>query len=375
MSSSNALTTIWNWVSGWVTQNAGHFLYAPIPKARTDVAYDDAPLRPMASYFRLWLAEMYLSRSRSWFVDLYPAVHSAVQLKFGSYDAVKFSNVARPPQEALGRGVLLNYPVTELMPFNGGVVEIESALLALKGANYLQLAINLLQSFSGLISAPLGQVLDIAETVSAGVQNLLALPDSGIHLALHQAFTSAGGGNASVLRPGYLAVILATAEQVDARRLSVRADQLYYQSPGGRTLPFTGYDYMLFRLEGRAERDDWRLRNIAEPLEAALSAVIAGDVEKAQAYRTVAITAAATSADLAVYDRRRVVDAIKDELAAFAQPRMDEEAERPVGAPALDWLEALQDADLGTIMRTHAMPVDEAITMGELSLDEALSDV
>jgi hypothetical protein len=353
---------LWNKIKGWTHQQAQQYVYEAIPKERTDRDYDDSALREERSYFRLWLCEMFLSNSQTWFTNQYPAVHSSVQLKFGDQDGVNFSRVAQVPQEALAKGLLLNYRLTELMPFNGGTVEIEAALLALQGANYLQTALNVLQDFSGLITPPLGQVLSIAEKVSSGMKTVIGASNNNrVHLALHQTFTSKGGGGAIDLKPGYIAVILATSTQVARERLSIRGDQLYYSAtPGTAPRPLTGYDYMLFRLEGREERDDWRLKNIVEPLNKSIEALLLGEDEKASAFRKAAIATAFQSPDLAVFDRRRVVQAIKDELDVVAK-----EGRGAVG------VERGGDEALDQLMQARAMPMNVAAAKGAITAEEA----
>ncbi|HST08970.1 MAG TPA: hypothetical protein VLL05_01230, partial [Terriglobales bacterium] len=83
-----------------------------------------------------------------------------------------FSRVAQPPQDQVGEGVRLDYRLTELLPYNGGVVEIETALLGLKGADYLGAAIGVLQQFSSLISPPLGPAISLAQTLASGTRDL-----------------------------------------------------------------------------------------------------------------------------------------------------------------------------------------------------------
>src|SRR5262245_55428452 len=160
------MSKIWDTIKSWVDKNADHYLYVPIPKNRTDTEYVDKPLEPDKSYFRLWLNEMFLTKSRTWFRDWYPAVHSSVQLKFGDYGVVNLSRVVRAPEQTLTKALLLNYPLSDLVPFRGCVVEMEAGLLALKGKDYLQSTIKILQDFSGLIAAPLSQALNVAEKVS-----------------------------------------------------------------------------------------------------------------------------------------------------------------------------------------------------------------
>jgi hypothetical protein len=314
----NPLTDLWNSLVGWKDRNAAHYLYEQIPRERTDVPNEPVELAPYQSYFRLWLKEMYLAKSRRWFTDWYPAVTALVKLKFADRDGVTLSSVAQPPEGKLSQGVFVNYRLTELLPYNGGAVEIDSGLIALKGANHLAPAIRILQSFSGLVAAPLLPVLSIAEKVATGMQDLVGSLDGEVHLSLHDTFTTGDGGGAK-MRAGYAAVVLATDDQVKPGRLSVRENRLQYAAtPGGAPQPLGGFDYMLFHIEGRTERDDWRLSNIQKPLEEAIAALIAGEKEKADALTKVALTAAMTSPDLAVQDRRRVALAIRDELKAIA---------------------------------------------------------
>jgi hypothetical protein len=353
----NTLSNLWDAIHGLAQCNADQYLYVPISKNRIQPDYEDQPLKPERSYFRLWLTEMFLTQRRAWFQDWYPAVHSSVRLKFGNQSDVSFSRVLRAPEEALANGVLLNYRLTELMPFNGGVVELEAGLLALQGSNHLKTAIDVLANFSSLVAAPLGQALTIAEKVSSGMKDLLGSTNGQVHLPFHQTFTGPGGSGANELRPGYIAVLLATAQQIDKDRLSVKNDRLHYAaSARDDPLPFQGYDYMLFRIEGREERDDWRLKNIQEPLDKAKEALIQGENDKAEAFKKMALLTAWQSPDLAIFDRRRVVQAIKDELDAVAR-----EGFGAVPSEARD----LQD-----VMMRRAMPLPRAKALGKMRFEE-----
>jgi hypothetical protein len=266
--------------------------------------------------------------------------------------------VAQPPQDQVGEGVRLDYRLTELLPYNGGVVEIETALLGLKGADYLGAAIGVLQQFSSLISPPLGPAISLAQTLASGTRDLLSATQGSVHLGFHQELVSAGAGGA-VLRPGYLAVILAEPGEISPDRLSFRDSRLLYREvPGQEPRNLTGYDYMLLRVEGRKERDDWRLKNIQEPLTTAGQALLEAppNTAKANAYRTVALAAAWQSSDLAQLDRRRVVEAIKAELAQLA-----DEPDKAVGG-------SLRPLD--EIVSARAMRREQSDALGELTADE-----
>ena len=357
--SDGFLKNVWAGIAGWVEQNAEHYLYVPIPFERTqrtnlaNVVLAQDPLSPDASYFRLWLCEMFLSNSREWFRDWYPAVHSSVRLKFANQDA-KFSTVSQAPKEALSKGVLLNYNLTELIPYKGGTVELEAALLALKGSSFIDAGITVLKSFAGLITPPLSQVLEIAEKVTSGIETFLKATDGNVHLGLHQAFVAQKGGN--VLRPGYFTAILGTKDNLDKDKLSVTDDRLLYNNA-----PLEGFDYMLFCVEGRTERDDWRLKNIEELLNKATESLLKGEKDAAVGYKKAALIAAFTSPDFVQSDKIRVAQAIKDEFAQI---------EQQAGLAAVP----SELRDLNAIMQTRAMSRDEAMARKGMSLDQLLAD-
>jgi hypothetical protein len=340
-------------ITNWVKTKSDHYTYVAIPADGAE------PLAATKSYFRVWLAEMYLAESSKWFTKWYPSVTSTVSLKYGGNQVV-LNAITQAPENALSKGVKLNYRLIDLTPFNGGVVEIAAALLAVPGSNLLSAAVDTLSDFSSLVVAPLGPAIPVAQKVQAGVEKFLNSANAGVHLALHQSFTSTGGVNANPLIPGYLAVVLAPNRVIHKERLSIEDDQLQYTAPGGgKAHPLEGYDYMLLRIEARDERDDWRLKDISDPLQKAIEATLKGATEEAQAFRTTAITSAWQSPDLAAGDRRRVVQAVKAELEAVAQEGLHAAG----GAPR----------SLLDIVQTRAMSAQRANNLPAITLAEALS--
>jgi hypothetical protein len=345
------LSSLWQTITSRFREDAAKLVYAPIPKHRTDVDYKDTALVAGESYFRIWLTEMFLTNSRDWFTAWHPAVHCSVKLTFNNQSAVNFSSVARAPEDAKANGVLLNYKLSELMPFNGGDVEIAAGLLALKGASDLRFAVNLLASFSSLVAPPLGQAIAIADKVSGGIETLINDTHGEIHLPFHQVFTSAGGGGGNDLRPGYYAVLLANAQTFKTDQLSIRADRLEL---GGK--PLIGVDHMVFRIEGRAERDDWRFAAITDPLKEAKAALVRRDETRATTMINEAILAADTSPDLVEADRIRVINAIKSDF---------EKARGNRYGAAGD-----QTPDLNEIMQTDAISREEALILGKPPVEQ-----
>ena len=211
--------------------------------------------------------------------------------------------------------------------------------------------------FAGLLAVPqLSAALNVAGPVANGVQELLGVSNGALHLGLHQVFTGRGGGGANELKAGYIAVILAQEGEVDKDRLWIVEDRLRYGAGAASSTPFTGYTYMLFRIENREERDDWNsLTSIREPFDKAIEALLAGEEQRAESFLRTAITMALQSPDLTKADRRRVAQALKEEY------------------------NETQDLGLGAVPRElpnikHAMQratsVDEALALGEPTFEE-----
>ncbi|HEV2706156.1 MAG TPA: CHAT domain-containing protein [Pyrinomonadaceae bacterium] len=360
MSKHNPLVSAWNRIKSWPAVNTEQYLAVTLPASADAADVTATALKPYESYFRIWLADMFLTESRQWFTELFPAVHSVVKLRYGDYGTVSLNNVVGLPEEVRGQGVALNYCLCELTPFSGGTVEIAAGLLALRNRDnkFVAAAFDLFSEFANLIAPPLAPALSISKKVASGVNTLFEAADGQVHLSMHQTLTSAGGGGSNELRPGYRAVILGTPEQLDAARLSVIDDRLYYKSGSGAPQPLRGYDYMLLRIESRDERDDWRLKSIQEPVEKATQALLRGDKEEAHVFHTLALTTTAQSPDLTPADRRRVVVAINDELTDYQAIRNNAVAD--------------SERDLNDIMAARAMPLELARSQPELTLREAL---
>ena len=321
---------MWNAIKRWSEQNAERYLYVSIPPSRTDIAIDPTPLEPEKSYYRLWLAEMHLGHSVQWFTEVFPAVQASVQIRWADNSPVTFTRVLRAPNEALAQGVLMNYPLTELMPFKGGTVEVEAALLAFQGKSAMEsvsASLGILQTVGELVAAPLGQALKVTEAVNKGINDLVRATDGRVALSLHQSFIS---GGASALRAGYTAVILATADQVNPAEFSVQNNQLHYQ---GR--PFTGYDYFLLRMDRSDTRSDWRFSYLDDLMDKIARAYAENDPNKAASFEGALKFAIYDSEDFTFRDKKRILWEIKQQLDFMRSEGMDSLPEPPPTIPGI----------------------------------------
>jgi hypothetical protein len=286
------------------------------------------------SYFRLWVVQIFLRRDREWFKSWYPVVQSVTSFRFGSsQNPVDLAQVAGPDHLSsvdpahLDRVVQLDFPLTPLVPFNGGTVQIEAGLVAMEiqGSDLLQRFLSVMGSFASLVAVPqLSSALTIAGTVSKGVETLMGVGSNHMALGYQQTFTSAGGGGSNSLRATTIALINTTSGTHIREHLWAKESMLCYGPDSKSAQPLTGVDYMLLRLETRKERDDWdALTSISEPFNMAMHALGQVDangnprVADADIYIQSAAAAALASPDLTTQDRPRVARAIRDQYKTY----------------------------------------------------------
>jgi len=317
-----------------------------------------ARLTPYETYFEIWLTHSFLKYDRAWLKKYYPAAHVSVKLQVAR-ETTTLTKLARPAEGMVGPGVWANFPITGLLPYGGGIVEIEAGLAALKTDSFLGAAVGVLDDFSGLIVPPVSEALAVANKVSKGVQALLDAGNGEVFLSLHQAYTAPGeGGGENQLQPGYLAVVGATEKELKPNSLTVRGSTLHLRE-GERTVPLEGYNYLLFRIEGRRERDDWKFPRIEAFIDKARLAQAAGEVKPFERNRDAALNEVLISPDLTPLDRNRVTQAVWDEFREWAT-----QGAGFVGAPT----------DLEEIVARHAVSVDDPRALSDLTLSELLGD-
>lgn len=259
----------------WKSENV-HYTYFWIP--RTNIAIPAGQELPAdfvqkgQHYFRLWLAEMFLKNDRDWASSWYPAVLSAVVLKFGD-KTQQISHVAGESTlqnfdlKQLNRNVSVNHQLTTLLPFNGGTIQLEAALMAMQGKSDLKSLLKVLGDFSKLLVVPqLSAAIAVADKMTDGLAELVGATNAKPQLRVQDAWTGADVKGGNPLQAGYFVVLSAQAGEIQPSELFVRNSQLYR---GAEQL--TGYHYMLFRMDVSDKRDDWdSLASIMDPYNQAI---------------------------------------------------------------------------------------------------------
>lgn len=290
----------------------------PMPTEMTSLAGGDG-------YFQLWVVRMFLKSDRKGFKSWYPVVQSLTQLRFGDLSKpLEIAQIAGPSHlrdidpKHLDRVVQLDLPLTPLIPFSGGIVQIGAGLVAMKSDDILLRFLDVMGSFAKLLVVPqLSTALNVANAVSDGINQLLGIGDNRMVLGLNRTFESAGGGGHNDLRPRYMAIIGASSGSYPPEQLWIKESKLLYGASLVVAQELSGVDYMLLRIETRRYRDDWdSLSSINDPFNKAIEALRKLDangnpqVAEAEVFVRTAAAAALTSPDLAARDRTQGAHAI-----------------------------------------------------------------
>jgi hypothetical protein len=334
--------SIWASIKGWFSQTSKPLVATWIPKASVMPPYADNPIVAEEAYLRIWLVEMVLGNSRNWFKDYQPSVQALSTLSFGD-QTIELPSIAAadPSRYAPGNSVLNNYLLLDLVPFHGKSVAIEAGLVALPGDDHLGSALKAISNVAGLVAAPLGQVLTIANKVKESADMLVG-QGAEVHLAYHNTFTAEPGANQ--LRAGYLAIVRADPAQFNPAGLIVSGDQLRWWD-GQTAQPLRGFDYMLLRFEGLSRRDDLRsFSDLSALRKAALDAFIKdGDEAGNRAYRA-ALAAIISHPELINADRRVLATELKADCDLY---RGSAHGAAPDAAPR-SWSDFTKDLPAGT---------------------------
>jgi hypothetical protein len=347
----SVLGNILDWFRDRFQRDAQHRLAPFLPDGTGE-------LKANEHYFRLWLDEMFLKDERNWFKEWHPAVHSAVTFDFGGQTQVitriaGASTLKDVDDQHLNRVITQTIKLTDLMPFRGGTVRVNAALLAMQGQDSVKQLIDVLGEISTKLAVPqLSMALDVAKPLAQGVSALVGVTDGQMMLGLD---TTLAGDD---LQSGSFAIVYATPEEVPSADLSIANRKLRFKKN-----ELNGRNYMLIRIERLDRRDDWdSLSIIHEPYQQAIDLLTDGELAPAQKALKKAIGAALKSSDLTESDRRRVIEALKGRYA---------DAQQLIGSAAF------ADAPHRTLshLMKQAITPAEAVALGRISEREAFESL
>lgn len=268
-------------------------------------------------YIQLILSEMFLKKSEEWFTTRYPLVYSLIALKYGDRAKVEFADVSGKnhfeiKQADLNRSILKNYPLTPLLPFRGGQVEIDLGLVSMQASNILESFAKTVSEVAGTLKlAQLSSAADITSAVTGGIQSLLGAGQSVTKLCAHDMMYGSANDPAGI-ESGYIFLSAQKAGSFKPAEIWMTKDGLRTGPSEAQLTALSPQDYILLQIRVVEARDDWSsIEEIGKPLDQAIEARINGDLAKAKNSLVQAKMAAVRHAGLTRGDAAKVVVAME----------------------------------------------------------------
>jgi hypothetical protein len=325
---------MWTRIARWFREAAEHTTvkYLEEPGA--------GPLRADQGYVRLWLEEGFLAHRRSWGAEHFPVLHGGLALRLLGRTSAPFTSFSQLPESVAASGAYLKYEVTPLLPFTGGVVEIEGALYKTSTKSLLAGAAMLAGGLKPLLVPPLSAALDVVEKVSESLDRVLADADHAPVLGVHWA-AQATGYSGNLLVPGHLVVVDAKPGELPGT-LAIHEGRLVLDGPGGHA-PITGRDYLVLRLECTTERDDWHQPELDQLIRQARAAFLRGEQDAYDRYSKEAVIRAINCPDFVPSDQKRVALLVRELIEDVAVLGAASDPELSLDAAARDRLPSADD--------------------------------
>lgn len=281
------LVDLWN---NFVKPYANRLSYLRIPDYMVvDDHLDGSPLTADSGYFQVFAYSIHLARERE-FLSYYVPTVASIVTETSANETREHVRVAGPGDlqrleaSAMGRTIVVNRPLTPMLPFRGGTVSVVAGLVAYKVKDNLPALIEVVSSVTKLAGGPAAAgTAEAIGAVAKGVGSLFTLGDKDLIVSLDHTWSGgtgdAGDGDAVALREGYW--VLLNQPAGTRKDLWIKDGQLLVGPTSSQLKPLVGVDYLVLRLATASSRDDWvdfcrdELQRRDEAYE------IQGDVEEA----------------------------------------------------------------------------------------------
>jgi len=301
--------------------------YAAIKSDNVDPPDTELVFETGKTYLKILLCDMYLEKRRILYKTSTPVVHAycsflhdgqpeQIPIIVGSSQIKELNN--------LNDIIKLNFRIFGPTPFDGGAVELLVALFAVETEDYGNKFLEVLSSLSVLTGVgELNTSAVLLKPLKDGIEGLFGLNKYVPHIGVHDTF-SLDEGCPSPLTSGYRVVINTSEASMKGKELWVKGGRLMSGPTLGKAQPFTDADYLLFKIQPLAARDDWKaLDSIKETWDKTTQEAAKSGNKDVESAFTAFRGAVINSPDLIWSDKVRLVDAMKnrlDEISTMKEP-------------------------------------------------------
>jgi hypothetical protein len=291
------------------------------------------PFKAKHHYFRVIVHEMFLAKSREWFVEYDPMVVAAASYIYDTkVETIPF--VVGPSMlkdfgyELPGGMVFNNTPVSGLNPYQGGAFTLTLVLYKVQRKNNADRLLQLVEGISKSIdpSNTLGAYLKVAGSIVDGVDAILGLQGTVPVLGYRVTIDPQVG---TAMTPDYVVLIDedSDAQTMKRERFRVIDSRLYCVDAEGKPGEFRDHDFVLFRIAQADKRTDESTLPFFPLWKAARDFASRGDDEfwkEAKSQFNTLKRSLLSSPDLTVPDSERLRSEYLEELKTVRRESVEE---------------------------------------------------
>lgn len=286
--------------------------FGRVDTATAAPSFASRPFTPETSYLSVILRSLRIPYSRRGLSHFYGTVSSRCSLVHRGGARVEFFVVTAPPEIQgvdgidANRMVTLNKRLAGPVPYRGGDVELQLALLSIKTSDLAAPYLEMLEGFASVAGvAFVAPALKLAAPLRRGL-DLLVGADAPAVLEVGLAVTFPAP------ETGLYCLVAAPKEQVDPTLLHV--DETF-RLLGADGKEISDHAYLVVSIEAQERRDDWpELPGVRDAHQDLMRAVERADFDGVKdalgAFRRVAVT----SPDLLAVDGARLADMVSKEV-------------------------------------------------------------
>lgn len=218
------------------------------------------PFSDNQHYFTVRVNEMFLSYKREWYSTYAPMVMVVSEFLYDKKKVIvpyvvgpsmMEKHITRMPEGM----VFTNTRVAGIHPYKGDKLALSVVLNRVRETDYARKLLDLIENTSNTLdfSTALTSYIKVGRAVLAGVESLFDLGDTDPIVGHRTEFDPNSG---DVLQPGYHVLINSPESEVEAGKLWVKDNALYYGDSLQSAQPFRQEDYVLYSINQTQRRND-----------------------------------------------------------------------------------------------------------------------
>ena len=206
-------------------------------------------------------------------------------------------------------------------PYLGDQVSLFTGLFRMKSKDWALQAIGLLETVAKTFdSTKLSSYMNIARPLTEGIESFLGMGDNmQLRIGHRTEFSDPTGGSVDAFVPGYWLMLRQKESEINKSDFWVKEGELFHGSNKNNMVPYTGSDYILYKIQKLQHRNDYSTFDFHKEWKNVQQGIWADNKQSATTAYHVLISNLRQSSDL--------IDTQKNQLQAYYLAQLKKEVQ------------------------------------------------